>query len=60
MISNSSKAQVERKCPKCGSTEVVRSLRVNFSERVLGLVNIYPYRCQKHTCKHRFESYGRN
>jgi hypothetical protein len=60
MISNLAKVRVDRKCPKCGSTDVNRSLRVDFTERVLALVNVYPYRCQKHTCKHRFESYGRN
>jgi predicted nucleic-acid-binding Zn-ribbon protein len=59
MISNSSKAQVERKCPKCGSSEVTRSQRIDLTEKLLSLVNVYPYRCQKHTCKHRFESFGK-
>ncbi len=59
MITNFSKVQVERKCPKCGHSDVVRSQRIDTIEKMLGIVNIYPYRCQKHTCKHRFESYGR-
>ena len=59
MITNFSKAQIERKCPKCGNSEVARSQRIDLVEKMLGVVNVYPYRCQKHTCKHRFESFGR-
>jgi predicted RNA-binding Zn-ribbon protein involved in translation (DUF1610 family) len=60
MISNFYKDQVERKCPKCGSLSLTRSQRVDFTERMLSWVDIYPYRCQKQTCKHRFESFGRH
>jgi predicted RNA-binding Zn-ribbon protein involved in translation (DUF1610 family) len=60
MISNFAKAQVGRKCPKCGSEELDRSQRVDFEDRLLSMVNIYPYRCRQHTCKHRFTAVGRN
>ncbi|WP_309730636.1 hypothetical protein [Chamaesiphon sp. OTE_75_metabat_556] len=60
MISHFYKAQAERKCPKCGSSSLTRSQRVDLTERMLALVDIYPYRCHKQTCKHRFESFGRN
>jgi predicted RNA-binding Zn-ribbon protein involved in translation (DUF1610 family) len=61
MISNISKAkaQVDRQCPKCGSTDIIRSQRVDFTEQIMAFINIYPYRCQKHNCKQRFESFGR-
>ncbi|WP_310488966.1 hypothetical protein [Chamaesiphon sp. VAR_69_metabat_338] len=59
MIANFYKTQVDRKCPKCGSLSITRSQRVDFTERMLAWVDVYPYRCQKHTCKHRFESFGR-
>jgi predicted nucleic-acid-binding Zn-ribbon protein len=59
MISNLSKTQIDRKCPKCGSSDVTRSQRIDLTERMLALVNIYPYRCLKHTCKQRFESFGK-
>jgi predicted RNA-binding Zn-ribbon protein involved in translation (DUF1610 family) len=60
MLSNFAKAQRERKCPQCGSVELDRSQRVDFEDRLLSMVNIYPYRCRQHTCKHRFQSFGRN
>ncbi|WP_309738448.1 hypothetical protein [Chamaesiphon sp. OTE_20_metabat_361] len=59
MLSNLSKTQVDRKCPKCGCAEVVRSQRIDLTDRMLSLINVYPYRCQKHTCKNRFESFGK-
>jgi ssDNA-binding Zn-finger/Zn-ribbon topoisomerase 1 len=62
MISNFTKAQsqVDRKCPKCGSIDLNRSQRVDFEERLLSMINIYPYRCRQHTCQHRFQSFGRH
>ncbi len=61
MISDSpSKAQVGRKCPKCGSSETARSQRIDLEDRLLSLVNLYPYRCQHFSCKYRFQAFGRN
>jgi predicted RNA-binding Zn-ribbon protein involved in translation (DUF1610 family) len=60
MIANSSQSKASHQCPKCGSLKVVRSQRVNLLERVISLVNIYPYRCQQHICKHRFQYWGKN
>ena len=61
MVSDSSsKAQVERKCPKCGSSETARSQRIDLEDRLLSLVNLYPHRCQHFSCKHRFQAFGRN
>ena len=60
MISNSSKDRVERKCPKCGCSEIARSQRVDLEDRLCSLVNLYPYRCQHQTYKHRFQAFGRN
>ncbi|WP_373538459.1 hypothetical protein [Chamaesiphon sp.] len=59
MISNA-KAQVERKCPKCGSADIARSQRVDLEDRLFSLINRYPYRCQQQPCKHRFYAFGRN
>ncbi|WP_310426237.1 hypothetical protein [Chamaesiphon sp. VAR_48_metabat_135_sub] len=60
MLFSSSKVQVDRKCPKCGSLHTARSQRIDLDDRLLSLINIYPYRCQQHTCKQRFTSFGRN
>jgi hypothetical protein len=60
MISNSAKAQIERKCPKCGSADTARSQRVDLEDRLFSFINRYPYRCQQQTCKYRFQAFGRN
>ena len=60
MISNSAKAQVERKCPKCRSADTARSQRVDLEDRLLSLMNRYPYRCQQQACKQRFHAFGRH
>jgi predicted RNA-binding Zn-ribbon protein involved in translation (DUF1610 family) len=61
MISNlfASKSKAERQCPKCGSLQIARSQRIDLEDRLLSLINIYPYRCQQHICKHRFQATGR-
>ena len=48
------------KCPRCGNLQVSRAHRANSWDRVLSLVNIYPYRCRQHHCKTRFHRFGRS
>jgi hypothetical protein len=60
MLFSSFKTQVARQCPKCSYPETVRSQRIDLDDRLLSLINLYPYRCQRHTCKHRFQGFGRN
>jgi hypothetical protein len=52
--------KVVRKCPKCDTSEICRAHRVDRWDRVLSLVNVYPYRCRKYYCKNRFHLFGRN
>jgi len=40
------------KCPLCESESVVRSHRRGIWERILGIVRVYPFRCE--SCEHRF------
>ncbi len=49
-----------RKCPKCQTKKVCRAHRFSRLDRVLSLINIYPYRCRQYPCKHRFYLFGRN
>ncbi len=41
-----------RRCPSCGWTDVRRSTAHNFSDYVLSVVGLVPYRCR--TCSDRF------
>jgi hypothetical protein len=45
-------------CPECGGEKVSRARRKGF-DRVISLVNIYPYSCRIHTCQTRFYRFGR-
>ncbi len=45
-------------CPDCGSEKICRARRQGF-DRVISLVNIYPYCCRMHACKARFYRFGR-
>ena len=46
----------EGTCPRCNWADVRRSLTPVFSDRILKLVGLKPYRCDR--CGHRF--YGRS
>ncbi|WP_310488022.1 hypothetical protein [Chamaesiphon sp. VAR_69_metabat_338] len=46
-----------RTCPDCGSAKIGRARRRRI-DRIISLVNIYPYSCRIHTCKARFYSFG--
>ena len=50
-FSNSLAVVLPRECPRCTSSHVRRARR-NFAERALGLIGIYPFRCQQ--CQRRF------
>jgi transposase-like protein len=41
-----------RACPKCGSTDVRRSMRRKMMDYVLGQIGLAPYRCRN--CRSRF------
>jgi hypothetical protein len=45
-------------CPECSGEKVSRARRQGF-DRVISLVNIYPYSCRIHACKARFYRFGR-
>jgi predicted RNA-binding Zn-ribbon protein involved in translation (DUF1610 family) len=45
-------------CPECGNEKVARARRQGF-DRVISLINIYPYSCRIHTCQARFYRLGR-
>jgi hypothetical protein len=45
-------------CPECGGEKVSRARRQGF-DRVISLINIYPYSCRIHACKARFYRLGR-
>jgi hypothetical protein len=49
-----------RKCPKCDAHKVGRAHRFNKLDRLLSIVNVYPYRCRQFPCKFRFYLLGRN
>jgi hypothetical protein len=53
------RSELTQKCPKCDSDRVGRAHRIGLLDRVLSLVNVYPYRCRKYSCKNRFHSFGR-
>ena len=44
------------KCPLCESESVVRSHRRGIWERILGIVRVYPFRCE--SCEHRFRAFS--
>jgi hypothetical protein len=46
-------------CPECGQTKMCRARRQGL-DRVISLVNIYPYSCRTHTCQARFYRFGRS
>ena len=41
-------------CPRCGSVSVRRRARVGAFERLLSLLSVYPFRCQR--CNHGFRA----
>jgi hypothetical protein len=43
-----------RVCPKCDGQKVCRAHSVNTLDRLLSMVNIYPYRYRQFPCKSRF------
>jgi predicted RNA-binding Zn-ribbon protein involved in translation (DUF1610 family) len=47
----------ELTCPECGNTKIARARRHGM-DRIISLVNIYPYSCRIHTCKARFYRFG--
>jgi predicted RNA-binding Zn-ribbon protein involved in translation (DUF1610 family) len=47
------------KCPECGNEKICRTHRAGKLDRMISLVNIYPYCCRIHTCKARFYRFGR-
>ncbi|AFY91347.1 hypothetical protein Cha6605_0039 [Chamaesiphon minutus PCC 6605] len=58
MVINNLSASAQ-KCPKCGTDRVGRAHRNKF-DRLLSLINIYPYRCRQLACKSRFYRFGRS
>jgi predicted RNA-binding Zn-ribbon protein involved in translation (DUF1610 family) len=47
----------ELTCPECGNTKIARARRRG-TDRIISLVNIYPYSCRTHTCQARFYRFG--
>jgi hypothetical protein len=48
----------ELTCPNCSKTYVARVARVGFSEKVLSLFYIYPFKCQLCGCRFRILQWG--
>ena len=48
------------KCPKCGTDRICRAHRIGGWDKLISLVNLYPYRCRQHHCKLRFHRLGRS
>ncbi len=46
------------KCPECGNAKISRTRREGV-DRIISLLNIYPYSCRTHTCKARFYRFGK-
>jgi predicted RNA-binding Zn-ribbon protein involved in translation (DUF1610 family) len=47
------------KCPKCGSQKICRTHREGQRDRIIALLNIYPYYCRDYSCRSRFYRFGR-
>ena len=45
-------------CPECGNAKISRSRREGV-DRIISLINIYPYRCRTHTCQAHFYRFGK-
>ena len=48
-----------RKCPECGTDRICRDRRSDGFERVLSLLNVYPYYCLQCPTNVRFYRTGR-
>jgi len=49
---------VDVQCPRCGSQSVRRSSRVGAFERLISVVYVYPFRCQRCTFRFRRLNWG--
>jgi predicted RNA-binding Zn-ribbon protein involved in translation (DUF1610 family) len=47
------------KCPVCGSYQVRRAHRAGGLERIISLVNLYPYHCLQCPSDTRFHRFGK-
>jgi hypothetical protein len=59
MRRNEDRAMTTHKCPECGTHKVCRASRHGTLERVLAIVNVYPYRCRQCPSRKRFYNFGR-
>jgi len=41
-------------CPSCGGREVRRTRREGLTERLLSVIYMYPFRCDR--CRHRYRA----
>jgi hypothetical protein len=53
----SDRPSTNRQCPECGTTQICRAQRVGGLDRILSLVNRYPYHCLQ--CPASFYRTGR-
>ncbi|WP_373538820.1 hypothetical protein [Chamaesiphon sp.] len=51
---------ITHECPRCSHSQVCRAHRVGGWDRVLSMLNIYPYRCRQYFCKNRFYRFGKS
>jgi hypothetical protein len=53
------RATTNRQCPECGTTQICRARRAGGLDRILSLVNRYPYYCHQCPTDVRFYLTGR-
>jgi hypothetical protein len=45
---------LRRRCPACKDPNIRRTGRQGWLEKVLSIINFYPFRCTNYECNHRF------
>jgi hypothetical protein len=49
-----------RRCPACKNPHIRRTGRQGWLEKLLSIVNFYPFRCTNYECNHRFMRMSKN
>jgi hypothetical protein len=51
---------LQRRCPACKNPSIRRTGRQGWLEKLLSIVNLYPFRCTNFECNHRFMRMSKN
>jgi hypothetical protein len=49
-----SRFAILRRCPACRNTQIRRTSRQGWVEKLLAVFHLYPFRCTNYECNHRF------